>query len=131
MTTPRPDQILNARMSLTGGPESASWARSQVRLMLDGTSPESVHRTLLVVDELIRDAERHRERVTEIRIALNREAVRLHLELDAAATGGVPLPATPEEIADGRLLLEQVPMDWGVRTAGGIRTVWVVLELSR
>lgn len=131
MTVPRPDQILNARVSLTDGPESASWARSQVRLMLDGATPESVHQTLLVVDELISDAERYREQVTEIRLGLNRSAARLHLELDAEATGDLPLPVSPDEIADGRLLLEQLPIDWGVRADGITRTVWTVMDLAR
>ncbi|MGC7098620.1 hypothetical protein ACPZ19_28450 [Amycolatopsis lurida] len=131
MTVPRPDQILNARMSLTDGPESASWARSQVRLMLDGATPESVHQTLLVVDELIADAGRYREQVTEIRLGLNRQAARLHLELDAEATGDLPEPVSPEETADGRLLLEQLPIDWGVRSDGITRTVWAVMNLTR
>ncbi|MBN6033902.1 ATP-binding protein [Amycolatopsis sp. 195334CR] len=128
---PKPDQILNARMTLTDGPESTSWARSQVRLMLDGATPESVHQTLLVVDELISDAERYREQVTEIRLGLDRQAARLRVEVDAEATDDVPLPVSPDETADGRLLLEQLPLDWGVRGEGTTRTVWAVMNLAR
>ncbi|UJW35566.1 hypothetical protein L3Q67_18305 [Saccharothrix sp. AJ9571] len=129
MTVPRREQILNARMSLTDGPESTSWARAQVRLMLDGATPEAVHRALLVVDELIKDAERYHEQVGEIRLGLNRQAARLHLELDAESSGE-PLEAPVEDDIDGRLLLEQLPLDWGVRTDGTTRTVWAVLDLG-
>lgn len=106
----------------------ASRVRTWVRALLAGQREQRVLDVLLIADELVTSAVESGAAPRQVWVTLLDAGVRVRIEVDAIdrLTGGRHRPGVR---GLGRLLLEQLTLDWGTDQHGEVTVTWAVLTL--
>ncbi|WP_328450264.1 hypothetical protein [Amycolatopsis sp. NBC_00438] len=123
-----PPAIVTLRASACELPPGASASREARRLtaqVFADTSPAHLTDLLIVVDELVADADRHGSRLREVHLCRFDMPAVAHIEVISTP------PVTPcrdepaaADAALGRLFLEELAAAWGVQREGDDWMTW-------
>jgi hypothetical protein len=126
-----PPAVVTLRPS-SGEPPGASACAEARRLTAElfaDIAPACLNDLLILVDELVTDAERHGSRLREVCLCRFVTPVAAHVEVvstPSAAPWRDELPAAG--LALGRLFVEELATAWGVQREGGDWMTWADIE---
>jgi serine/threonine-protein kinase RsbW len=123
--------IQRATLSLEPGPDGASSARRQTRVLLDGWGCDGalVDDTILVVSELVANAVLHAGNAVSVALVLGQDRVRVEV---ADRSAVLPAPSSYDLDAHtgrGLTLVGALAERWGAESQDGGKLVWAEVPL--